>query len=957
MPFFGNAKAKGSGEGYEAIQGKFAKHFERTFANEDPRALRIFERGGANGYYTCHGRDALCVARGLFNTTAVVKYWHAGAGQPKLPTVNLNKDAYASVCRMVLVEGTAYALPDANASAATEGTKKSILQVYSQNDSPSWRLVKQGSPSKLDAFEEELCSEGGAYGLSGSAEGGGLALDAAQPVVMSVVIQDKNRKEYDASLGTTNAGQRDHVVGVAFCNPQGEGATHTISACEFLDDEHLCTLESLTVQCGAKECSLLILQAKEAQAAGGDEGGRNQQSRKKILDVFDRCGVLVSEREKDTHEASALERDLGRLSRGGTVEHCREVLDRKVASRAISGLLAFTELVADKRNYDKWEVRVHENGKHMRLDAAAIKALNVTANTAHQSAASRGVITSLSALLSRGRTAMGKRLARTWLKQPLLDKAMIEERLSVVEVFASDIFLRESMRDQYLRGVPDIDRLVRKLEKGTITLMDLCMLYRCSSRLGLITDCLSQYDGPHAQVVESKYIRPLSECHDRDHLVKFEELLEAAIDLDRVPEEYLISPQYSEDLLALFEEKVDTEKTIDEEAEAIAQDLGLILDKTVKLEWHKHNNTRTRCMRITSKEEKAVRKRLQANYTILETRKDGTKFTNQRLRSLASQQRETTAQYDEMQRDLVVAVVNVARSFSGVWQKVSAILGEVDCLCGFADLAHSAPRPYVKPTILASESNLISLRGSRHPLVEAQDAFGDKEDGGFGFADGSGDFIPNDCVLAKGSTWFQVITGPNMGGKSTYIRQVGVIVLMAQVGCFVPCEEAQISIRDAIYARVGAGDCQMRGVSTFMAEMLETSSILKGATERSLVIIDELGRGTSTNDGFGLAWSISEYLMEDIGCASLFATHFHELTKLQGKVGVMNRHVETDLDPKSGKLTMLYKVRDGPCNKSFGIAVAEKVMFPPEVIKEAKEYEAGLSKRIKLTAPTTSAAN
>ena len=162
---------------------------------------------------------------------------------------------------MVLVEGTAYALPDANASAATEGTKKSILQVYSQNDSPSWRLVKQGSPSKLDAFEEELCSEGGAYGLSGSAEGGGLALDAAQPVVMSVVIQDKNRKEYDASLGTTNAGQWDHVVGVAFCNPQGEGATHTISACEFLDDEHLCTLESLTVQCGAKECSLLILQA------------------------------------------------------------------------------------------------------------------------------------------------------------------------------------------------------------------------------------------------------------------------------------------------------------------------------------------------------------------------------------------------------------------------------------------------------------------------------------------------------------------------------------------------------------------------------------------------------------------------------------------------------------------------------------------------------------------------
>ncbi|XP_047173153.1 DNA mismatch repair protein MSH2 [Vigna umbellata] len=709
------------------------------------------------------------------------------------------------------------------------------LELYEGSGS-NWRLVKSGTPGNIGSFEDVLFANSEMQD---------------SPVIVALSL---NFRENGCTIGLGFVDLTKRVLGMA----------------EFLDC-HFTNVEAALVALGCKECLLPIESVKSTEY-------------RMLRDVLTKCGVMLTEKKKYEFRARDLVQDLCRLVKG-PIEPVRDFVSGfEYAPGALGALLSYAELLADESNYENYTLRRYNLDSYMRLDSAAMRALNVL-----ESKTDANKNFSLFGLMNRTCTAgMGKRLLHIWLKQPLVDVAEINSRLDIVQAFVEDTVLRQDLR-QHLKRISDIERLMHNLQKRRAGLQHIVKLYQSSIRLPFIKRALEIYDGQFSSVMRSRYLEPLQFLTDDEHLNKFIGLVEVSVDLDQLENrEYMISPSYDSTLANLKEQRELLESQIHNLHRQTADDLDLPIDKALKLD---KGTQFGHVFRITKKEEPKIRKKLNTQFIVLETRKDGVKFTNTKLKKLGDKYQQILEEYKNCQKKLVDKVVQTATTFSQVFESLAEIISELDVLLSFADLASSCPTPYTRPDITPADEGDIILEGCRHPCVEAQDWV---------------NFIPNDCKLVREKTWFEIITGPNMGGKSTFIRQVGVNILMAQVGSFVPCDKASISVRDCIFARVGAGDCQLRGVSTFMQEMLETASILKGATEKSLIIIDELGRGTSTYDGFGLAWAICEHIVEVIKAPTLFATHFHELTALALEnvsndpqkqiVGVANYHVSAHID-------------------------------------------------------------
>lgn len=699
-------------------------------------------------------------------------------------------------------------------------------------------------------------------------------------------------------------------IGVCFA----DASVRELGVSEFVDNDVYSNFESLIIQLGVKECLIQVdLTKKDPELS-------------KLRSIADNCNCAVSERPAGDFGKADIEQDLTRLLRDENATGTLPQTDLKLAMGSAAALIKYLGIMSDASNFGQFQLYQHDLSQYMKLDSSALKALNLMPGPKDGSKSMN-----LYGLLNHCKTPVGSRLLAQWLKQPLMNLEEIEKRQQLVEAFVDDTELRQTLQEEHLRSIPDLYRLAKKFQRKKANLEDVVRAYQVAIRVPNFVGILSGVmDEAHKDALDAEYTSKLEEYSNS--FQKLVEMVETTVDLDAVDNhEYIIKSEF-DDGLRVIRKKIDSLRyNIEKEHQRAADDLNQDPEKKLLLENHRVHGW---CLRLTRNESSVIRNKEQ--YQEISTQKNGVYFTTTRLTEMRIEFQQLSENYDRTQSGLVNEVVNVASSYCPVIEKLAGVLAHLDVIVSFAHVSVHAPSAYVRPKIHARGTGRTILKEARHPCMEMQDDV---------------QFITNDVSLDRESSEFLIITGPNMGGKSTYIRQIGVIALMAQIGCFVPCSEAELTLFDCILARVGASDSQLKGVSTFMAEMLETSNILKTATKESLVIIDELGRGTSTYDGFGLAWAISEHIIKEIGCFALFATHFHELTSLVDTYPqVQNLHVVAHIGDGSEdtamtngpgshrrrEVTLLYKVVPGISDQSFGIHVAELVRFPQKVVNMAK---------------------
>ena len=503
-------------------------------------------------------------------------------------------------------------------------------------------------------------------------------------------------------------------------------------------------------------------------------------------------------------------------------------------------------------------------------------------------------------ILDKTKTAMGARLLKTYISRPLADIYSINDRLDVVESFVNHFMTRKEIATK-LNEVYDLPRLIARIGYGNANARDLVQLSRSLRVIPEMKAILNESLDPRLSELSTK-------LNDLNPIV---ELIDSSI-VDNPPfsikEGGMFKEGYNEELDELRKLSKGGKEWINSLEAQERERTGI---KTLRIGYNKVFGF---YIEVSKGQLNQVKD--EYGYIRKQTLVNGERFITQELKEKEDIILHAEDKMFKLEYEIFNAIKFEIKKYTQEIQQLSEFIAEIDVLRSFAEV--SVNNNYTRPTF--NDSQILNVLEGRHPVLEKVTTKA---------------YVPNDVCFDKESL-IQLITGPNMGGKSTYMREVALLVIMAQVGCFVPSKEAKLPVFDRIFTRIGASDDLVSGQSTFMVEMIEANNAIRNATPNSLILFDEIGRGTSTFDGMALAQAIIEYLCLNVKAITLFSTHYHELTHLEGRIeGLKNQHVS--VYEENDKVTFLYKIEEGPANKSYGINVARLAHLPTNLLDRAKE--------------------
>ncbi|MBF7152032.1 DNA mismatch repair protein MutS [Bacillus albus] len=591
------------------------------------------------------------------------------------------------------------------------------------------------------------------------------------------------------------------------------------------------------------------------------------------------------------------------------LEHLVKNVSQAKLIKAVGRLFNYV-IRTQKRSLDHLQpVEIYYTNQFMKIDVHSKRNLELT-----ETLRTKEKTGSLLWLLDKTKTAMGGRMLKQWMERPLIQKERIEERLEMVETFVNDYFLREDLKEK-LKEVYDLERLAGKVAFGNVNARDLLQLRRSLLQVPAILEAISLLDNAYA----ARLIQGADPCES------LTELLGRSIQENpplSIKDGDIIKDGYN-DKLDQYRYVSKNGKTWIAELEKRERDITGV--KSLKIGY---NRIFGYYIEVTKANLAALP---EGRYERKQTLANAERFITDELKEKETLILEAEEKIVQLEYDLFTALREEVKVFIPKLQHLAKVISELDVLQSFATV--SEEEQFVKPVLTTKRE--IFIKDGRHPVVEK--VLNGKL------------YVPNDCIMPEKMDVF-LITGPNMSGKSTYMRQLALVTVMSQIGCFVPATEAVLPVFDQIFTRIGAADDLISGQSTFMVEMLEAKNAIANASERSLILFDEIGRGTSTYDGMALAQAIIEHIHDQIGAKTLFSTHYHELTVLEESLDQL-KNVHVSAIEENGKVVFLHKIQDGAADKSYGIHVAQLAELPDSLIARAKEVLAQLEGQEEIIIP------